>query len=105
MNIEDQTQNTTLSFPYCGTSAYRIHSSSTSTTPGLPHLTLLAYQPKVGRENTLLHGELVALVSAMRSRAFQLKVDTEAEQEELMDADEYDATRICSRRRRRSRLF
>ncbi|OJJ94847.1 hypothetical protein ASPACDRAFT_1860536 [Aspergillus aculeatus ATCC 16872] len=55
-----------------------------------PHLTLLAYQPKEGRENALLHGELVALVSAMRSRAFQLKVDTEAEQELLMDADEYD---------------
>ncbi|RAL10237.1 uncharacterized protein BO97DRAFT_456888 [Aspergillus homomorphus CBS 101889] len=51
-----------------------------------PHLTILALQPKAGWEHEILYGELIALVSAMRSRAFQVKIDTKKEQEEFLDA-------------------
>ncbi|OJJ95122.1 hypothetical protein ASPACDRAFT_64722 [Aspergillus aculeatus ATCC 16872] len=56
----------------------------------LPHITMLGLQPKDGRENAILYGELIALVSAMRNRAFQPKVDTEEEQEALEEADDED---------------
>ncbi|RAH76942.1 hypothetical protein BO86DRAFT_404181 [Aspergillus japonicus CBS 114.51] len=49
---------------------------------------MLGHQPKNGLENKILYGELLALVSAMRNRAFQLNVDTEEEQEALEDLED-----------------
>ncbi|RAL16589.1 uncharacterized protein BO97DRAFT_420891 [Aspergillus homomorphus CBS 101889] len=67
--------------------AYHFFETVSDNTVLYPHITIIRGEPKNGQEDKILYGELATLITAMRNRANQRKVQSSEERNALLSAD------------------